>query len=463
MLRLYQLAIDDARARLREAVKEARASGQPRLIRIESYLPDTDPLIWLQNQQHPVKLFWSDRECAFAAAGIGVAVEFRATEERPVSDVLEDIRKVLRPGHPNLRVYGGLAFDREKPITEKWAPYGAARFFVPAVEVAQKGNGCYLACNVYHSGGNGNGRADDPLQMLDSLQFSPKAPMRDLPPILSRHDRPGRQQWCSSVEDALERFESGALTKAVLARETFFELEEAPDPVVLLRRLKQTTLFSFHFCFQFDHDTAFLGASPERLYKRQNTYLQSEALAGTRPRGTSPEEDAALGKELLASEKDLREHRLVTQAILKVFEEHCRAVRGGKHLELLILRHCQHLLSRIEGMLSAPISDARLLEILHPTPAVGGVPTKEALELIARLEPFNRGWYAAPVGWFGYDAAEFAVAIRSGCVAGNTLSLYSGAGIVAGSDPEKEWAEIENKMQSFMKILDRTAVAPSLV
>jgi menaquinone-specific isochorismate synthase len=93
-----------------------------------------------------------------------------------------------------------------------------------------------------------------------------------------------------------------------------------------------------------------------------------------------------------------------------------------------------------------------VLRALHPTPAVGGYPRGEALEEIQALEPFDRGWYAGPVGWIGAGGAEFAVGIRSGLVRGNRLTLFSGAGIVAGSVPESEWAEIEQKIGDFTRM-----------
>ena len=114
----------------------------------------------------------------------------------------------------------------------------------------------------------------------------------------------------------------------------------------------------------------------------------------------------------------------------------------------------QHLRSNVQGTLKADVDDGMLLKRLHPTPAVGGYPTDNALPEIARIEPFNRGWYAAPVGWVGSDSAQFAVGIRSGLVEGNELSLFSGAGIVRGSDPDAEWREVENKIQDFIGILD---------
>jgi len=117
------------------------------------------------------------------------------------------------------------------------------------------------------------------------------------------------------------------------------------------------------------------------------------------------------------------------------------------------LTHVQHLYCRFRGTLVDDISDSVLLSKLHPTPAVGGYPREKIQEEIASLEPFDRGWYAGPVGWVGHDAAEFAVAIRSALICGNRVSLYSGAGIVEGSSPENEWDEVENKIGGLIEVM----------
>jgi len=123
-----------------------------------------------------------------------------------------------------------------------------------------------------------------------------------------------------------------------------------------------------------------------------------------------------------------------------------------ERLSEMKLARGRHLVSRARGTLREGVTDWDVLEALHPTPAVGGHPKEEALAEIRTSEPFDRGWYAGPVGWISADAAEFAVGIRSGLVSGRTLRLFSGAGIVAGSVPEEEWAEIEQKIGDFTRI-----------
>ena len=141
-------------------------------------------------------------------------------------------------------------------------------------------------------------------------------------------------------------------------------------------------------------------------------------------------------------------------AIRSTLDALCTSTRMPQHRTEMRLSKGRHLHSRIEGRLREGVSTARLLTALHPTPAVGGVPTGAALDLIRECEDFDRGWYAGPVGWIGADDAEFAVAIRSGLVEDDRLSLYSGAGIVRGSEPEAEWDEIEQKIENFLSLVD---------
>jgi Isochorismate synthase len=179
----------------------------------------------------------------------------------------------------------------------------------------------------------------------------------------------------------------------------------------------------------------------------------SEAVAGTRGRGDTPEADAALRDELMDSPKERREHAFVQEAIRDELDRLCTSVEAPEAPSDLALAQGRHLHARLTGTLRSGTSTLDLLDALHPTPAVGGVPTDAALGAIRTQEPFDRGWYAGPVGWIGADAAEFAVAIRSGLVRDDRLALFSGAGIVDGSEPEREWDEIEQKIGDFASIL----------
>ncbi len=426
-----------------------------RIVRLETPIDTIDPLAWLRAQPAAKRVYWADREGAFAVAGVGAASEYRGDSPPDYGRLFADLRADLSPAHPSLRYYGGMRFSSHPPHDTRWKPFGAYYFSVPKFEVGRKENKCYLACNtVVERGACPEDEVEETLEFFDGLVFPDQVCQPASPMVHSRADRPGAEGWRASIERLLDAFNEGALEKAVLARESILECDGPVDPVDFLRRLAAAIPYSFQFCFQASPGPAFVGASPERLYKRVNTYLQSEAIAGTRRRGASPAEDAALADDLIHSDKDRREHRFVADWINGIFAEHCRAVRGGDRAELLALRPVQHLITRMEGMLWTPDSDARLLPAFHPTPAVGGCPREAALDAIASLEPFDRGWFAGPVGWVGFDSVEFAVAIRSALVADRSISIYAGAGIVPGSNPADEWDELENKLAGLLGLCD---------
>ena len=158
-------------------------------------------------------------------------------------------------------------------------------------------------------------------------------------------------------------------------------------------------------------------------------------------------------RELKGSNKDRLEHDYVRVSIREQLEPLSRQFHMDRHPAVMKLASTLHLQSRARATLQPGVTCLDVLEALHPTPAVGGYPAQTALEAIRKREPFDRGWYAGPVGWIGRDAAEFAVAIRSGLVCRSSLALYSGAGIVYGSTPYAEWREIEHKIGTFMRVI----------
>ena len=437
-----------------ERLREARAAGpgaraaNTEVLRVEVDIESVEPLSWLDAQPFDRRIYWSDREQTLQMAGVGAAaVETNLYTSDPAL-VWRRVRAGLSEDFPWLRYYGGVGFSRVLTRAEKWHPMGYYHFVLPQFEVVRRNGETVFACNTHFST-----PLETVLEGLDRLQFGDMPSTASLPRLLSREDHPGRDEWLRIVGHALGSFDEESLAKVVLARETLLTFEGDVDPVALLRRLARRAASAYHFCIQPARGAAFLGATPERLYRRQGKHLQSEALAGTTIRGETDAEDQALGAALLANDKERREHRFVSNSVRDALGKLCSSVRVSDHVELVKLPHIQHILRTIEGDLGGGESDLEILRALHPTPAVGGYPADLALNAIKELEPFERGWYAGPVGWVGPDAAEFAVAIRSGLVSGNTLSLYSGAGIVPGSRPEAEWDEIENKTRTFLGVL----------
>lgn len=434
----------------------------PGLVRFETPLAGVSPLEWLQAQTAETRYYWADRGGAFEMAGVGEADVLVPTGEASLEKLFAHMRTRLSPQAPSLRYYGGFRFVEQEEKCARWKAFKAFRFVVPRFEMLHRGNKTVLACNFAPgSPGHAKRQCGRLLEELAELRFPESTPEPVLPSIVSRNDRPSQAQWPDSVERALCAMARGELEKVVLARETCFEGGAPFDPVALLRSLLQHTVRSYEFCFHPAPDRAFIGASPERLYKRVNRYVQSEALAGTRARGATDLVDRALGEELLHDRKERDEHAFVVRMLEETLGAFCEATQLEPEPSLVRLRNCQHMRTRIEGVLHNADCDAELVRALHPTPAVGGVPRDRALAWLAEHEPFDRGIYAAPVGWVGYDATEFCVAIRSGLVRGNELALYNGAGIVAASVAEEEWDEIEQKMANFLQVFGLAPDGPA--
>ncbi|MCF6284167.1 MAG: isochorismate synthase [Candidatus Hydrogenedentes bacterium] len=426
------------------------------LVRAESPVTNATPLAWLQAQSGRTHYYWANRDGDFEMAGIGEADVLVPDGHVDTTALFSLMRHRLALIWPSLRYYGGFCFQESDLNEQRWHNFKAYRFIVPRIEVVRRGERVWLACNARC--GTDEAQAEELSTVAGYLSgLAPEAGTVEapLPPIVGRVDLPDRAAWKTLVHRALDAFAEHRLEKVVLARETElrFDTDSMLDPIGLLRRLLRHTTHSYEFCFHPSANRAFLGASPERLFHRNNVYLQSEALAGTRPRGDSDAADSALGDALLRSDKDLREHRFVVRCLRDHFQRFCTTTNHDSEPSLMRLRNCQHLHTRMEGILKQPDVDAALLDAFHPTPAVGGVPRQQALDWLAENEPFDRGVYAAPVGWVGFDETEFCVGIRSGLIEGNTLALYSGAGIVPGSSAEEEWDEIENKMSNFLEAL----------
>ena len=259
-----------------------------------------------------------------------------------------------------------------------------------------------------------------------------------------RHGSSWHGGYRAAVERAIALVEQGDLTKLVLAVRQQLELDGALDPLTLLANLRRSQPGSCRFLWQQQAGDALLGASPERLLTLRQGLLRSDALAGTAPLG-----DTAI--ELLRSGKDRHEHELVVETITAVLQRAGLTPRRPRHPRLARHGALVHLHTPITARLDPAAGPAHqplaLAEALHPTPAVAGLPRREAMAWLRSLEPFERGHYAAPIGWIDSEGdADLRVAIRSGTLRGQRLELTAGAGLVRGSRAEKELQEVALKL-----------------
>ena len=412
---------------------------------------EVDALAWLSAQNDPVKIFWSAREDEMEIAAIGSADVIKGAFKDHPDTLISQCRKYLSE-NPGLRYYGGFAFQADD-LGEEWAEFGPSQFILPRFEIVNTGGVSAFVCNLIFLR-DSTLDLEEILASLDALAFPESDVAIDVPKILEREDFPPRPGWDDNVNLALDMMRNEVMEKIVLARKATLKCDSSLEAAYMLKRLKDITSNCYHFCFQPAASAAFIGATPERLIQRKDKWVWSEAVAGTRTRGKNDREDDELAQQLLTSRKDHLEHDIVRKSIRQRLHLLCESLQVDESVRLLRLATKQHLFSGVKGKIRPEVSDGDLIHSLHPTPAVGGYPTENALSEIKHLEPFNRGWYAAPVGWVSRDAAEFSVAIRSGLIQGNKLSLYSGAGIVPGSTPDGEWDEIENKISDFLSTLD---------
>jgi menaquinone-specific isochorismate synthase len=392
-------------------------------------------------------MYWSGRGEKTGVAAVGIA----DVREMGVSDGAGALSRLLASlpdtGGSGARYYGGARFDALREPDEEWAPFAAYHFVLPRFEVHAGDAEATLVCNLVLPRDARD--VSEILEQIEDLALPVGGFGASLPIPVRREDIPDFRGWKQNIERALQAFSKGRLGKVVLARRAEIGFDGDLDATLLLESLKEATPGCFHFYTEPEAGVAFLGASPERLFSRQAREVVSEAVAGTRPRGLSSEDDEGLREDLLHSAKDRSEHTYVRTGIQEALGPLCTELDLDGDVGEMKLARGRHLKSMVRGNLKEGVTDAGILEALHPTPAVGGHPRDGALAEIRDLEPFDRGLYAGPVGWFGAEASEFAVGIRSGLVRGRTLDLYSGAGIVAGSVPDEEWAEIENKISDF--------------
>jgi len=260
--------------------------------------------------------------------------------------------------------------------------------------------------------------------------------------------------YLNAVTSARDAVRSGAIKKAVIARDVFVTSSQPIDIHSVLLRLRN----SFGSSYQFSVD-GFIGASPELLVSILDGEVSSHPLAGTAPRTGDPATDAQLAISLLSSAKNQIEHRIVIDAVHDTLLPWCSYLDWEPEASIVAVANVQHLGTHMSGRLSQPflhVLDA--VYALSPTPALGGFPRDKALKLISDVEGMSRGRYGGAVGWFDSRGnGVFAVSIRCAEFSNNnkTARLFAGGGIVADSEPLSELAETQAKLQAMLAAIIR--------
>lgn len=434
----------------RENAKSVTQVSPSRIARVELSMPRIDAMAWLRAQpSDAVKTYWSDRDGQEEVAGVGVASLLTGEGPNGVSSLWDRLGYLL--GETTAaRYFGGMRFNGQSSAGTGWRAFGSYQFVLPRFELSSCGSRSVFACQWLRW----TTELETVLEDSEGMAFPGAEIGCSFPVVRDRRDIPDTSAWEAAVTRTLQLISEGALEKVVLARKSTFDFAAELDPLACLQALLPEAERCYRFCFVPAKGRAFLGVSPERLYRRDGRRISCDAIAGTRSRGDGVSLDQMLERDLVGSEKERREQEYVVRGIQESLTPLCRSLVNGGDPSVVKLHQCQHLMTNFEGTLCDDVADAELLKALHPTPAVGGYPTDHAVREIQEREPFDRGWYAGPVGWVGHDRAEFAVAIRSGLVEGSTLSVFSGAGIVDGSVPADEWEELDYKIRHFTQALN---------
>ncbi|MDO5054481.1 MAG: isochorismate synthase MenF [Pasteurella oralis] len=265
-------------------------------------------------------------------------------------------------------------------------------------------------------------------------------------------------EWCHWVELGLQKIQQGEVSKIVLANESCFKTSELLNPNDFLAESEKYNLGCYHFLFAESEKRAFIGSSPELLYRRQGLCLKTEALAGTAFMGDDLEQNQQQSDWLLHDKKNEYENQLVVEGICQNLQPFVQQI-VVEGVELKKLRKVQHLRRKISAELKAGCGDKDVLLAIHPTAAVAGLPQLEAKQVLRNLENFDRTWYAGTLGFMNASQADFCVTIRSAFIEQvenySQLCVFAGAGIVEGSVPLLEWREIEHKAAGLVSLLQQ--------
>jgi isochorismate synthase len=407
---------------------------------------------WVDVDVDPIDLVRSG-SAAFASSGVyqspeghslgGLGTAWMAAAAGP--DRFRRIASRLRELPEGAETLLGFAFSPDGPTGQEWSGFPGAVAVLPQLSVRRVEGRSRLIAAVPAGGSAG---------MLISVLGTLRRPDEPSEHRGSRHtlrSRPDPEEWRNRVSEAAAAIRAGSLAKVVLARSVDVATGTPIEPFDLVARLRSRYPASRVFGWS-TGSSAFVGASPELLIERSGRRFSTTPLAGSTRRGRDADEDRALGDRLLSSDKDRSEHDLVVGHVMERLGPLADGLDVPPIPVVQRFATVQHLATHITG--TSDSSLLHLVDALHPTPAVAGRPTGDALAYIDKVEGFDRGWYAGGVGWA--DAAgggEVAIALRCALLEEDRARLFAGNGIVAGSSPQAELEETRLKLRAMLDLI----------
>jgi len=456
---------------------KAKAPANPiaqerRVAAVSAVLEGVGPEILLRLGSTGPRGFWAREGRWFAHLGAAATVEI--TDPAQGGQRFKEVWKQARAlfactwkdpesevHPPSPRLFGGFAFRGEHLAEGAWEGFPTALFILPEVELVGGEDGGVLTCRSFLSPGEDptkcrarlRGRLEEVRSALLSTPI--KGPVGE-PWIPATRVETEMDVWNQAVDRALSEMADGDVSKIVLARVQSVSAEGGLDAVDVAMNLWRDNPGAHVFFFEPQPGHVLLGAAPETVATVARRAFMATAVAGSAPRGDSEGERKRLAQALLRSKKDRMEHSMCVQDMAERLGPISGQLQVDAEPHVLTLSTIQHLETVLTSNLKAGETVLSALEALHPTPAVCGLPRDAALNFLKEVEPFQRGWYSGPVGWFDGDGdGVFVPALRSAVGTGSEWRLFAGAGIVAGSNPKQEWDETRIKFQPVLRALSQ--------
>lgn len=449
--------------------------NQSQLVSLSIEIDPIDPLVVLDQiaQPHQLSFYFEKQEfsreigaiqgdCAIAAIGSATHLMVESPQRFASAKhfIQSTLENVITAGDGQLPLSGPhffCSFSFFDQHSNRGSYFPAATIFLPSWQISRQANRSTVVINsIVHTNINLQQLVEKiwtQLRTIQSIKYNLLHPALDNKALLKQKDVTDPIHFKQAVASVLRSIRSQQFSKVVLAHAVDIS---SPLPFHLSRSLNNLrTLYPDCYIFAISNGKGqqFVGASPERLIRLHHHSLLTDALAGSTRRGQTECEDAHLANRLLTSTKELHEHQVVVDFIADRLGQ-LGLTPHLSPLRLLQLSNIQHLHTPIHALVPANVHLLDIVSELHPTPAVAGVPRTIACEHIRRYEAFERSLYAAPIGWIDHQGnGEFAVGIRSALLNGCQARLFAGAGIVAGSDPDRELAEVQLKLQALLTAL----------
>lgn len=434
-------------------------------------IPDLLPLSDSLSNEGERVVYWEAPEEEFSLLGIGQVYahntsgkdRFQTSAEifnRIQERIWTEPETAISQNIPSL-LYFNSFFSNIAP--SEWNGFSPSLLLLPRILLSRQNGQTTVSLNIQiDAGADAESITTQLTQLLASVHFAEKNTGRkefSAFPRIGPYLNGEKSRWNDSVNKSVYSIRHKNIDKVVLAKRSEIPVIRTAPLIQTLDSLRREypTCVIFHFREQ--NGKSFFGATPEWLARLHDDILTCDALAGTIERDPVPERDVSLGEALHSSEKNRSEHDFVVRYLKKRMQPLADNIQIPESPSLKKLKNVQHLYTKMSGVIKPGISPFQVINQLHPTPAVGGIPSEKAQQFIQQIEQMERGYYAAPFGWIALDGDfDMAVGLRSGLMTPETLYLYAGAGIVEGSDPRSEYDELQLKLMPLLNVFNSVPV-----